>query len=612
MKTDLSKIVDVTPARPVTPPANPDATAGLNPALATIIHPSVRDRWMTGVLANYTPTLIENTIRGALSGNLMAIWLMFDLMERTWPRLSKNLNELKTAVINLGWNVQPFALKGDKPTAEAQRRKRVIEQMLWTMRPDLERDENDFDDTLRDIMDAVGKGVALLQLETEFRPVNVSMDPKTVQMQNMICPRATQWVHPRYYGYPSSNTTAEDRLMLNVREIKQNNPAAALESLPGGWAEIPKDKFIVSIFKQKSGHPLSGSLLAILGYWWAAQTFTWDWFLNFTQIFGMPIRWATYAPGVAKQTIDQIMDMLGQMGNMAYGAFPQGTALELKAGATDARNVPHKVMIDAADTICDILILGQTLTTTQGERGSQSLGTIHNEVRQEKIMGVAKRVAKICNVQWLPALCRLNFGNDLECPRLIPVDRSGKDALAVASRWKTIASIPGAKWTRAQFNEENDIVAPDDNDDVMEGTSTGTSANGDGKDGGNAGDGPAELDGATGHLAVRPLNRATAKGVPEQLVDAALADATGIAPRWLGAVRPIFETLIAKAADQRISDADFIAAVQQARARLPDVFDRLDHNALARVIEQTMSAAAVNGAVRGALDRRKPGKAVAS
>ena len=92
---------------PAAPPATP-AKATLpadSPAAKTllpIIHPSVRDRWMTGVLANYTPALIENTIRGAMAGNLMSVWLMFDLMERTWPRLNKNLNELKTAVCAQG------------------------------------------------------------------------------------------------------------------------------------------------------------------------------------------------------------------------------------------------------------------------------------------------------------------------------------------------------------------------------------------------------------------------------------------------------------------------------------------------------------------------------
>ena len=590
-------------------PLPPDSPAAKT--LLPIIHPSVRDRWMSGVLAMYTPTLIENTIRGAMAGNLMSVWLMFDLMERTWPRLSKNLNELKLATTMLGWNMVPFALRGAKPTTEAQRRKRIIDQMIWTMRPDLESDENDFEDTLYDVMDGVGKGIALLQTDYERRAVNVATDPKGVQMMELWCPRATQWVHPRYYGYPSGSigVNALDRLMLNTREILTNNPAAQIEATTGVWAEIPRDQFIVSIFKQKSGHPLGASMLAILGYWWAAQTFTWDWFLSFTQVFGMPIRWATYAPGVQQQTINGIMDMLEQMGNLAYGAFPAGTNLELKQGSDNAQHVPHKVMIDAADTICDVLILGQTLTTSQGERGSQSLGTIHNEVRQEKVMGCARRCAKILNVQMITALCRLNFGDDTECPQLVPVDRSGKDGLAVANRWKIILSTPGARVSRDQFNEENDIVpVDDDDDDVMEAQAGGAGQNGPGQPGAGGSsqdDPPEDLAPAQGRGLRLAQAHADGPGSDRTLVDNALADATGIAPRWLGAVRPIFDELIAKAKDGSVSDADFIKAVGAAQKELPGVFDRLDHKALERVIEQTMTAGVINGVVKGALQRRR-------
>ena len=581
--------------------------------LAQIIHPSARDRWMTGLIGMYSPTLIENTIRGAMSGNLVAQSQMFDLMERTWPRLSKNLNELKTAVIGLGWNLQPFAMKGDKPTKEAQRRKRVIEQMLWTMRPDLERDENDFEDTLRDVMDAVGKGVALLQTDFEQRPINVSLDPKVTQMAKLWCPRATQWVHPRYYGYPATVALdlGDDRLMLNAKEIRQNNPGLNLATVSGDWAEIPREQFIVSIIKQKSGHPLGGALLSILGYWWAAQNFTWDWFLNFAQIFGQPIRWATYAPGVQSQTIQSIMDMLAQMGSMAYGAFPAGTNLELKTGATDARNVPHKVLIDAADTICDVLILGQTSSTQIREGGGVGSGhaaSLQGDVRQEKIMGVAKRSAKILNVQLLPALCRLNFGDDTECPQLVPADTKGKDLLTVAERYQIILQTPGVKVSKAQYYDDNDLVQPDDDDEVLVALAQATGKPPGGKpgtnDGGdNADDSTSDL--AQAHAAHRGCHHARAKAPADQaIVNAALEELTGVSEKWLGGVKPFFHELLAKAKDGSVSDAEFAAALKKAQAQIPELFSKLDNHALATAFENAMSAAAVNGVARGCMDRR--------
>src|SRR5258708_4900092 len=68
------------------------------PALASIIRPQVRERWLLPQVAAITPTYIEMTLRGALAGAHVPQWELFNLMEDTWPRLRKNVLELKMAV----------------------------------------------------------------------------------------------------------------------------------------------------------------------------------------------------------------------------------------------------------------------------------------------------------------------------------------------------------------------------------------------------------------------------------------------------------------------------------------------------------------------------------
>src|SRR5579884_2360167 len=77
----------------------------------TYILPNARDRWMATNLHYYSPKRVENIARSAMSGNTVAQWQMFDLMEQTWPRLAKNLNELKDAVVDLDWTLQAYAPK---------------------------------------------------------------------------------------------------------------------------------------------------------------------------------------------------------------------------------------------------------------------------------------------------------------------------------------------------------------------------------------------------------------------------------------------------------------------------------------------------------------------
>ena len=569
---------DVSPNTAAKPPTSAPVD-GAAPAVAAqppsqvpltlLIKPSARDRWLSSLISQYTPDYVETICRGAMAGNLVAQWQMFDLMEQTWPRLVKNLNELKNAVIDLEWNLQPFALKGQKPTPEAQRRAKVVEFILWNMQPDVKKNENDFEDTQYDVMDAIGKGISCLEIDYAEAVETLDFGDGPT---SFLPVKATRWVHPRYYGYPNYPIT-KDELMLNAKEVMFSNPDA---SFPDGslWAPFPDDKFIISIFKQKSGHPINANLLRILGFWWAASNFAWEWFLNFAQIFGVPIRIANYSDRVSNETIQLVENLLQDMGSSGYLAAPEGVKIEVLEALKSANENPQKVFIDAADIICDILILGQTLTTSQGSRGSQSLGNIHKDVRDEKVRATAKRVAKLLNLQFIRPICRKNFGDDRFCPWLQPANNQAKDAVATATKYKTLLSINGVRVSQQQFYEDNDLVIPQEGDDVLVGSPAGGGQQppgGDSSGGPGSGDesdeGPVTAGArqAGRHCGCNHAAVASARAADRRLVDNALADATGIAPRWLGAVRPVFEGLIAKAKDSSLSDADLIAAIEKAK-----------------------------------------------
>ena len=440
--------------------APPPQTPGAN-RMASIIRPSARDRWMVGLLSYYTPEICETTARSALSGNVLAQWLMFDLMEQTSPRINKNLNELKRGVIALDRIVQPFALKGQKPSAEAVRRAVAIEMGLKHMQPRPAWNENDLDDTIYDVMDAVGKGISVLDVDWQQQTVS--------GLGTLWCPRATRWVHPRYYGYPPG-TSYEDRLMLNTREVGLINPDWISQQKPEGlFVDFPEDQFIVSIIKQKTGHPLNASMLRVLGFWWAAQNFTWDWFLRFAQIFGAPFVWAQYDQGASAE-IDKILDMLDQLGGFGRAAFPAGTQIDFKEAITQGTNNPQYMLIDAANTVFDLVILGQTLTSQTGDQGkgggSYSLGQVHAGVRGEKIMATARQACKILNHTLLPAMSRLNFGDTSECPTLVLGEKQTVDALQIAER-DQILQLMGVPMVKTEFYERHDLSIPSDSDQVI-------------------------------------------------------------------------------------------------------------------------------------------------
>ena len=599
------KGANAAPVVPATAPA-PKPADGDQPQarMNTIIRPSARDRWQSATLAQYTPTYVENICRGAMAGNLTSQWLMFDLMEQTWPRLQKNLKELKDAVNDLEWNLIPFALKGQKPTPEAQRRARIIEYIIWNMEPDVKKNENDFEDTVFDVLDGLGKSISVLEMDIPDQPVTVDLG---AGLETFLPVKATRWVHPRYYGYPNYPVTS-DELMLNAKEVKFSNPDAALPGADGAqWLPFPEDQFIVSVMKQKSGHPINSGMCRVLGFFWAAQNFTWEWFINFAQIFGQPLRWATYDQNALQETITLVETLLRDLGSSGYAAFPAGTDLKLLEAVKSSGENPQKALIDAADTICDLIVLNESMSSQHGGTSNRAGGSlaaagVGKTKRDEKVHAVAGSAAKCLNQQMIKVICKLNFGDTTQCPYLEAAAKNQKDAVAVATKYKTLLSIPKVRVSQEQFYADNDLVQPGEGDLVFEGAAAGPAQSPGGAGGAGGGDldeGPVTAN-AKAHIC------AHAKAPSDQaIVDHALEDLTGVEAKWLGGVAPYFLGLVARAKSAHVTDAEFIAALAKAQKEIPELFHRINHQALATAIENAMSAAAVNGVARGFMDRRR-------
>lgn len=77
---------------------------------------------------------------------------------------------------------------------------------------------------------------------------------------------------------------------------------------------------------------------------------------------------------------------------------------------------------------------------------------------------------------------------------------------------------------------------------------------------------------------------------------AAAAAALGVDPAWLAPVAELLTEIERKAADDSLSDSDLIGFLEAAAARIPELFDRMDHNALAETLESALGTSALAGA----------------
>lgn len=527
--------------------------AALNPRLQAIIRPQAFDRWRGLSSRGLEPEGIQEILDGAFSGDLSRQWELFDLMEDTWPRLSKNLNELKRAVADVGFSVMPFQAKGAKPTPSAQERADFIEQQLWNWKPKATADENAFEGMLYDLCDAVGKGTSVQEIFWDLK-------------DGVVTPRATKFVPGRYYGFPHDS----------------NELHLTPEGYAGNWIPFPEHKFILGTFKTKSGHMIGTAMLRKLAMFWLGANFSYEWALNFAQLYGIPMRWATYDPA-QPGLLEKVSSMLENMGSASWGAFPAGTTMEIKEAVKNSGNTPHGYLLDIADLAADLLVLGQTLTSTAGDKGSQALGKVHYAVRADIIGHVASWAANVINYQLIPSIALLNYGDTEELPWIKPQIEEPVDEKALVERDKILFSEMGLPVARQYLYERHSVPVPSAEDELFE-PSRPTP--------------PAQPG-----LPPVDMSKVQAKGLPagsqDRLLDAVMEELTGVQARWTAPVRDIWEGVIAKLRDETLTDEEVATAITAAANRMPELFGKLPATDEVRdLMERAMGTAIVEGATR--------------
>ncbi|MEG0587666.1 MAG: DUF935 family protein [Akkermansia sp.] len=367
------------------------ARSGAEPKKASglmdIVLPQARGNWLMPSLACVTPAWIERVLTGALMGNSPEEeHALYNLMCQTWPRLVKNMQELKNAVNAKIWNVQT-----PEHAINAEVAKSLAERARDGMKGDYHVDGAGWRGTISGLLDGWFTGVVVREIDWEVRGCS--------HLPQAVLPRQTRRVSASWYGWSAESGRFGIRLPSN----------------PGELVDVPLNKFLVGINNVSLDHPSGGALLRSLAWFWCASNFSSEWLLNFAQLFGQPFRWATYDPATPalKNTLAQ---MLSAMGSAAWAAVPAGTTIEYKEASKGSSDSPQMQMITLADTACDLLILGQTLTSDVGKNGSGSraLGEVHFNVRGDIVDAAAGWCAEILNEQYLPAVYALNFGDTTE------------------------------------------------------------------------------------------------------------------------------------------------------------------------------------------------------
>ena len=249
----------------------------------SIIVEKAQDRLLELFEREQLPGDVRQSLAGALTGDLRAQQLLFQAMIDTWPRLQKALREVKLAARKAPWQVVPWSERGEDPEESAEKLAKEIEGAVWSMRPDMARGYKGFEGTIEALVEGYFLGHQVCEVHWERKAKGWR-------------PKSTKTLPPRFYGYPYAGDE-EDRLMLD-RE--------------GGaygqrFEDFPEHRFLVAINGGHPGHSTVAAPLRALSGFWLAAVYGLKWFLQFSQLYGIPFRWAEYADAGDKDAVSKML-----------------------------------------------------------------------------------------------------------------------------------------------------------------------------------------------------------------------------------------------------------------------------------------------------------------
>lgn len=356
--------------------------------------------------AKLTPQQIVNILRSAQGGDVWQLSQLHDLALTMWPMYKKCCAELKEAASSVKFDIHPYCEEGEEPTDTAKEKADFVRRCLFNMYPDPANDERDFRGTLYHLADVLLMGVGMQEI--------IWNEPQRGAMGWERTPRATVFVHPLHFTYTSDG-------FLTV--FDENYSRYQFSSDKAGMVYAPDpDRFICAQYYSHFGSPLSSGLIRPLGRWLSVYIFNQEWMFNFAQKYGGPFLDMTYAPGTPDSEIIRMKQFLANAASQGYVMHLQGTTIVSHPPHQQGSDNPQRHLAEEADKQCQVLILGQTLTTDMpaSGAGSYAASQTHAGVKQEKIESLSLWMAHNPIKQLVRAILRVNYDNEDECPEVRP------------------------------------------------------------------------------------------------------------------------------------------------------------------------------------------------
>lgn len=299
-----------------------------------------------------TPAKLASLMTAAEQGDLVAMNDLATDMEEKDAHLYSELHKRRMAVAQLPWTIEPPR----NPTPQEKDKAQQIEELVRDLPFDIE-------DLAFDLSDGILHGFSCLEFSGWTRAGNL-MRP------NSAIHRPQSWF--------TVDRETRQRLLLRA------NTEADGELWQYGW--------MVHVHRAKSGYVARSGLARILAWPYLYKNFSVRDLAEFLEIYGIPMRIGKYPQGTPEDKQTEFLSQLYALGHSAAGVMVDTMQVEFMAAASGQAD-PFQAMISWAERAVSKAILGGTLTSEPGDVGSRSLGTVHNEIRDEIRDSDARQIA---------------------------------------------------------------------------------------------------------------------------------------------------------------------------------------------------------------------------
>lgn len=295
--------------------------------------------------------------------------------------LASALATRRQKLIKKGWRIIPAS---DKLSDI-----KIADFVRWN----LEAMQGSFAKDLEGMLDAVGKGFSLTEINYEWVNWNGKM---LVGLKNL------RKKDPELFSFRFDN--------LGYYELRQIDPDA-------NGVTLPLDKFIHIITGEDDENPYGRSVDAECSFWvWVKKNVAKFWAI-YAEKFGMPLSMVTIPRNASEADLTKVTEILAAIQEETGIQVPEGFEVKFLE-ATRTGGDSYERFIEICNKEISKRVFGATLISEEGKRGqgSYALGSEHAELFEDYVIFDASILESAVNEQlfrrWLP----LNWDID-EFPR---------------------------------------------------------------------------------------------------------------------------------------------------------------------------------------------------